>query len=483
MNKLIYNPKDWGIYIKNIDHAIANMERIPIVSVGITPYTRIVPCFFLKNYSIYTTLRSSDVDALEKKVSIYALEDTHPELAKKVHSTSYLIGNHVFQNYIKSKIVTPQLMFYTMTEKISDDLERLRIPRLGNHPKTFETVKNKGPFRELLRELSLSVLESQTIKREDLFTKNFSDLRKEMQGSFVIQRADKEVGGNEGTFFVHQESDFNHCLEILEKDNDFSFISIMPFIKGHSVSMLGCVVPEGVLSGPLQLQLIDVPESLHGVPGNGIFFGNDVGFSDWNEKTEDEAQVVVEKIGEHLREQGYKGVFGIDFLYDSESQRLYANECNPRFTGSLLLYSLSLLEKKIPPMEFFHMAAHLEINLDYDFKTVKKALKTRGEYSHISFSPKGIFTMNKPFVAGVYNYNKKENCLSYKNQGICLADLKEPTDFLIIDTVPKQGVPIEQGVPRLFKFIFPRSIATSSYSIDDDAAFLVNNFSQVLLKN
>src|SRR5262249_28758688 len=156
----------------------------------------------------------------------------------------------------------------------------------------------------------------------------------------VVQRSDKEVGGNEGTFFIHSPEDFSRCLSILGSDAEFQEVVITPFIKGQSTSMLGCVMPQGVLSGPLQLQLIDVPESLHGVPADGIFFGNDLGFRAWEEKIEKTAQNVIEKVGNYLAKQGYKGIFGIDFLFDEKRNEIFPIECNPRFTGSLLLYSM-----------------------------------------------------------------------------------------------------------------------------------------------
>jgi len=141
-----YDFRKWKNLIPNVEKVIEEIERTHIVSVGITPYTRIVPSFFLKNYSIYTINRSSDVDIMESFAHMHVLEDYYPKIAKKVHSTGYLIGNHVFQNFLKSRHPSPKLMFYTMTEKITQDLDRLNIPWIGNDPKTFHDVKFKWLF-------------------------------------------------------------------------------------------------------------------------------------------------------------------------------------------------------------------------------------------------------------------------------------------------------------------------------------------------
>jgi hypothetical protein len=418
---------------------------------------------------------------MEQFLNMYVLEDKHPDIAKKVHGTGYLIGNYIFQNFLKSRRIPPKLMFYTMTDKIVQDLERMNIPWIGNNPKTFEDVKYKGPFRDLIKKMGLPSVPSKIYARVEFQAASFQRIWDETGGAFVVQRADKETGGNEGTFFIRSEEDFARMIRILVIDSTgFESVTVAPFIEGYSTSMLGCVMPQGTLSGPLQLQLIDVPESLHGVPPNGIFFGNDLGFRDWSDEIENKAKEAIELVGKHLAAAGYKGIFGIDFLYDKKRNEIYANECNPRFTGSLLLYSLMLLELGLPPFEFFHLMAHLNIQSEFDFDVVNKALKTTKPTAHIAFSPKGIPFMNLELLAGVYSYDANIPSLVYKGPGISLADVRDPKDFLMIDTVPRLGDSIEQNVPRLYKFIFPRTVATSSYSIDKDAAFLITRFATVL---
>ncbi len=84
--------------------------------------------------------------------------------------------------------------------------------------------------------------------------------------------------------------------------------------------------------------------------------------------------------------------------------------------------------------------------------------------------------------AGVYECQPgAEETLRYVRPGISLADVRNPGEFLLVDTVPALHGPIEQQVPRLFKFIFPRSIAQSSYKIDKSAGLLVSVFADALL--
>jgi D-alanine-D-alanine ligase-like ATP-grasp enzyme len=404
MEKNPYHPTtQWKSLIPNIDSVLKEIDKSHILAIGITPFTRIIPAFFLKNFSIYTIKRSSDVDVMESIANMYVLEDHYPKLVNKVHGTGYLLANFAFQRFLHTRRYPVSLLFYTVTEKIVQTLKTQGTKWIGNDPATFEQVMLKGSFRELVRERGLSSLPSKLYDRKEFLAQSFEALREENEGAYVVQRADKETGGNEGTFFIHETSDFEKCISVLTKDESFTRVIVTPFIKGQSTSMLGCVMPQGTLSGPLQLQLIDVSEALHGVPANGIFFGNDIGFHEWSEDIEKQAQIVVESIGEHLRNKGYKGVFGIDFLYDKERDRIYPNECNPRFTGSLVLYSLTMLEAGVPPLEFFHLVSHLHIPMEFDFEKVNQALKTRLAYSHIAISPKDILKMSYHFLLECMN--------------------------------------------------------------------------------
>ncbi len=481
MNKKI-NFLEWKSLISNIEEVIKKMNETRILSVGVAPYTRIIPSLFLDNYSIYSVKRSSDVDLLEKYFDIYTLEDKNPGLASRVHGTGFLVKSEAFQRFYTSQPKGTHLMFYTMTEGLVDDLNHLNIPFIGNSPYLCNDVKYKSNFRNLLKDLGIKTAKSTIYKKEIFFGKSFSELFSEFNGSFVIQRGDKETGGNEGTFFIHDESDFSSCISGLNKSGDFEELVVTEFIEGYSTSMLGCITKKGVLSGPLQLQFVDVPESLQGVPKNGIFFGNDLEFTNWSPDTEEDAKRVIELVGGHLEKLGYKGVFGVDFLYDKNKKEIFAIECNPRFTGSLLLHSLSMIHKKIPPLEFFHLASHLDIDVEFDFVEVNRNLKQHSGFSHVSFSPKEITALRLPIVAGIYNYMKEIDSLMYKGPGITLKDLKDKNDFLIVDTVPQINKPIEKNVPRLFKFIFPYSIAKSSHEIEERAAFLVDRFAKTIIQ-
>jgi hypothetical protein len=248
--------------------------------------------------------------------------------------------------------------------------------------------------------------------------------------------------------------------------------------------MLGCVTHLGILTSALQLQLVDVPETMPGMSPSGSFNGHDWGFTDWPEDTEKQAQKIIEAVGQHLAQKGYKGIFGLDFMYDKSSQQIIPIECNPRPTGALPVQSLMIIKQgQVPPLDFFHLMSHLNIRENFDFNAINQALKQRSPLAHLSLNPTGVYSMKLNLKAGIYSYNPTQNRLHYRRPGAFPWEIHQPDEFIIIDSVARPNQTILQTVPRFFKIIFPRSIATSSNTIQPDIGQLVSALGTALRRH
>ncbi len=470
---------EWQKYIYNLDEALEAMSQKNIIAVGVAPYQRIIPGIFLdrQTYQIYAVKSSADLEVLRKYAYIFCLEEKLPKIAAKVQSTGYLLKNFAFQSFLKSRQNEFALLFYQTTPPIVDYLNQEKIPWIGNDPKVFEPVLHKEGFREVLRKLKLSYLPDWNLPKGEFLKKSYQEISRHWQRPVVCQPADYEISG--GTLFIHNEEDLKKAHEIIKTNEKFATkvntIKLTPFITGDSLSMLGCVTDQGVLTSTLQLQLIDIPETLHGAPTTGLFCGHDWGFSSWDSGTEADAQVIVELVGEYLGKRGYKGIFGIDFMYDKRKRELFPLECNPRFTGTIPIYSQLNLLAGVPPIDFFTLASYMNIPLEFDFDAVNEAWKTRINASHVSLSPFEMQTMNISLPAGIYSYNHKTAEITYERPGAFLHELRGKQEFIIIDSVPIKDQPIMQTVPRMFKFIFPHSIAdTGSNTIKPEFGEILN---------
>lgn len=473
----------WKKYVKNLEEVLRAFQKEDIIALGVTSYQRIIPAVFIprRNYQVYCVKDSADIDLLRQYAFIYCLEERKPKVAAKVQSTGWLLKNYNFQAFLKSRQEPFKLLFYQTTPPIVDFLDEQKVPWIGNDPSTFEGVLHKEAFRATLKKLKLAHLPDWTLPKEEFFGKTFEELFRRWQKPVVVQPGDYEISGS--TMFVHTAEDLEAAKRKFSSGDKFDrvrAIKLSPFILGDALSMLGCVTEAGVLTSTLQLQLIDVPESLHGYPGAGTFFGHDWGCRPWSESSEADAQVIVELIGEWLGKRGYRGIFGIDFIYDNKKDKLYPIECNPRFTGAIPVISMTQLVGGAPPIDFFTLASYLKIPLDFNFDAVNEAWKKKVPAAHVALAPTGIETMSMNIPAGVYRYHEAERAVEYLRPGAFLHELNNNGEFLIIDTVPRQGQKVLQTVPRLFKFVFPVSIAEGSKKIKPLYGEIVDNFAYAL---
>lgn len=473
--------REWQGYISNLGAVLQEMQKKPIIALGVAPYPRIIPALFLQNYAIYCVKNSADIDVLRAYARIYCLEERHPKIAKKCQATSYLLKNFVFQSFLKSRKQPVRLMFYQTTKPIIDALDQLGVEWIGNNPDSFSGVLTKGDFRDLTKKLSLPSIPDWRVDRDVFIQLSFKEAWNHWDRPFVVQRADIDVAGEMGTFFVRSEKDWNDMMTVLSPDTRYKQVTISPFIEGYSLSMLGCVTSYGVFTSTLHLQLIDVPESLFGQMPTGVFLGHDWTFREWPRETEAEAEKIVEVLGAHLSKSGYKGIFGIDFLYDKKEKKIFPIECNPRFTGALPMYSLMTIATGAPPMELFHIAEHLGIPVNVQFDKLNRAYKNRIPLAHIALTPKGIHTMPLNLESGIYTYDSKTHAMQFERKGAFPWDFKDTEkECLLIDSLPRLGAPVIQNVPRLCKIIFPRGIATSSFTVKPDIGQIIEGVSAAL---
>lgn len=132
-------------------------------------------------------------------------------------------------------------------------------------------------------------------------------------------------------------------------------------------------------------------------------------------------------------------------------------------------------------MELFHIAEHLGILMNIQFDKINRAYKNRIPLAHIALTPKGIHTMNLNLDSGIYTYDSKTHTMQFERKGAFPWDFKDTErECLLIDSLPRLGAPVIQNVPRLCKIIFPRGIATSSFTVKPDIGQIIEGVSAAL---
>ena len=113
------------------------------------------------------------------------------------------------------------------------------------------------------------------------------------------------------------------------------------------------------------------------------------------------------KLGDAMFKEGYKGVFCMDFLLDTDDGTPYLGEVNPRISGASPLTNLITAHYGGVPLFLFHLLEYLdvdyEVNLrkiqnrwnEYDFWTQLVLKQTEDKVRLLTHAPRsGVWSMD-----------------------------------------------------------------------------------------
>ena len=157
-------------------------------------------------------------------------------------------------------------------------------------------------------------------------TFSYCDLNPSEQ-PFIAQFA-KGFSGNR-TFLIHSENDFKLLVHRFKNRK----IKTTSFIPGDTWTANGCVNREEITVDTPFLQVTRINPSreinLKTVGSRGNIWGTCP--PDLIEKI----NTAMLKIGDYLRHKGFRGIFGVDFIWNETLKRLVLIELNPRIVASI----------------------------------------------------------------------------------------------------------------------------------------------------
>lgn len=273
----------------------------------------------------------------------------------QVNSTSKMLENPEVIRYIKlHSHETPDLLVFKNDELI-ESLARKNGFNLRNPSfKLGQELENKINFSKFAEEVGAFKQPEYEIF-EKLSDLNYSSLSQKYGIEFVIQFIFGHTGS--GTFFIHSKDE----LEELKLKYPLRKGKISRKIKGYSYTINACITKLGVVIGGLTEQITGIPELTSSLGGT---VGNDFTQRHLNDFSRSEIISKTMQFGEALRQKGHKGIFGLDFLIEKETNEIYVIEANIRQVASSTYASyLQRINRQVPIM-LWHA---LEL-LDFDFE-------------------------------------------------------------------------------------------------------------------
>jgi predicted ATP-grasp superfamily ATP-dependent carboligase len=419
--------------------------KAPIFGVGVYAFDRLGLEDVMENYRLLALRYSLDTKLIEKDVEVFSLEKGMGTAhLKEPRNSTTVISNSRTKEYLSRFGSEIALIVYKSSSKMERVCQEngwtLIAPPVKFGKKLFE---DKIKFRGILEEIGAPPPPGEILPAANL---DFHKLKSKYGAPFVVQHPRR--GGGKGTFFIYSEDHLrNAMLKLRVQDvegeevaEDLSTLEVIvaKYIRGPSPSITGCVTRHGILSTNPQYQLIDIPELYNPTKGSGLFCGHDWSSSKFSPEIEKQAYNIVEKVGKYFQKFGYKGIFGVDFVLEEETQKLYVTESNPRLLGSFPALTMAQIYNNEPPVIAFHILEYLDAKYEIDLAQIN-GLMRRPKIGAQMF-PHNLtghwVRSNGRVRAGVYRLDapKRPN-LHFVRPGYALKHLKHNDEFLLTDGV------------------------------------------------
>lgn len=279
-----------------------------------------------------------------------------------------IYGNK-FNKFVKEKMINvlskhPDAKFIFYNPRIAyslDILLRQHVLCLNNRS-LLEMLNDKIYTRFWLSQ-HVPVLPSMIVDAPNL---SFRELEQSLcyADQYVVQQA-KSSGGL-GTFVLSRE---NGMLSTLKEEYRELFI-VSPYVHhGFAVNINAIIGARNTIILPPSLQISERNKD------RILYHGADyVASHDIQQEALNKIKQYSNKILDHIKQLGYLGIIGLDFLVTEEE--IYFLEINPRYQASSFLINIALKEKGLPSLS--------EINLTAFYGG--EALSTELEHLKINYS-------------------------------------------------------------------------------------------------
>jgi hypothetical protein len=455
--------------------SLIEQSSTSVVGVGVTAFNRIGPALFYPNYKIVCYKYGSDTEALSKYCAIKTIQKDWPETDLAKVNTVSILKHPEVKKYL-SKQKNSKVFVYKSSKQITREVDKLGLTLIGNRPEIRDKYEDKLQFFNIGRRIGLPMIPGVQLKLRDLNLDSLNQVRLKLGQKLVFQLTDISMGGGKGTFYIFSDVDFANFESFLKSEQEnrnLVNVNITKFISGPSPSVTGCVTRHGILTGPLQTQILDVPE-LGGHEGrSGVYQGHDWSYKVYDQDLQNQADKMAQTLGEEMFRNGYKGIFGLDLVIDEETNQVYPIECNPRYTGAFPVFSMLQHAYNEVPLDMFQLLEFLNIDYSYNFEEVNKSWKQPKAGAHVVLkNPFEVdWTVAKGNLpAGVYRL--KSNTLEKVRDGVMYQNLVSDDEFILTDGPPRFNQRVKPGL-RIGKLIFKDRILASPGKITDWASEVV----------
>jgi hypothetical protein len=320
-------------------------RKIPLAGIGVSPWPRLGLQDFFDDYKI-ASFYDWDIRG-DGAPEVLALQKNSRQRPAKLNTGGLLKCSDFIS--MLNKVSPRDLITYKPLELNTEEL-RLQGGLKIIRPAVKAAYENKAWFRSRFH-TELPFPEYEIIEPGEKI--EFEDR------GIVLQ--DEALSGGKGTYIIKSAEQLDNALTAL-KSPKRRIVASRYIEGGYERSLQCCATKYGTFVGSLQKQLIDRPELIDIQAGGSKFCGGEISPGDSLRALYGEMRHYAEVIGRSLYSDGYRGIFGVDFIISKEG-RVYVLETNQRLTGLTPLHAIFYREGIDVPFLLLHVLE--QGNFDY----------------------------------------------------------------------------------------------------------------------
>ena len=209
--------------------------------------------------------------------------------------------------------------------------------------------------------------------------KSFRELMKLAAGArlgkdLVVQTPYGDSGRT--TYFIDSVEDWDAYAEKLIGED----LKVMKNVRHLPGTVEAVATRHGTLVGPVQVDLTGFEEL---TPYKGGWCGNDCAPISFGSENQARIREMARKLGNRLYEEGYRGVFCMDYLIDLDGDTVYLGEINPRISGASPLTNLITSRYGGVPLFLFHLLEFMDVDWECDLDAVQARWRDFDRWSQL----------------------------------------------------------------------------------------------------
>jgi threonine synthase len=230
----------------------------------------------------------------------------------------------------------PVVLVFKSSHAIAERCAELAWPLLAPEARVARRWENKVAFREIARDLGLPQPPGEVVPLAEV---GYAELARRLGERLVVQGAHGYAGAK--TYLVQTAQDFAAASAALRGRR----ARVTSLLAGETWTLNACVTARGVAVGAPFRQITGLPElTTYRLGSCGQDWSATKTLGDGGEAL----LAMARTIGEGLAADGYRGLFGVDYLRDLEG-RAHVIEVNPRLVASIAAFTqLELAAGRLP---------------------------------------------------------------------------------------------------------------------------------------